>query len=623
MTKSLPAAPLRSPRSESNGTDPAYEQSIVIPNRLITIADTFDKKEHSRFVTSQIPTDLSIQVQDVTFNVHKYPLVSKCGYIGRLELQPSISNFGYDLKLENLPGGAEAFEIILKFCYGLPVDFNSYSIAPLRCASEYLDMSEEYEDGNLISKTEAFLTLVILSSWKETITVIKSCETLSPWAENLQIVRRCCDSIAWKASRENSTSGDIVNEEGWWFEDVATLRIDHFARIITTVKAKGTKPEIIGKCIIHYAKKWLPGLDVELEGLRGYGYGKNELQFSVSIGGNEEGGVGHKEQRTIIESLVSILPPQQEAVPCKFFLQILKMAMVYSASPALISELEKRVGMMLEDAKVNDLLIPNYKNEDHGKLVNSPEHNTMHNIDVVQRIVEYFLMQEQQQQQKQQKIGKISVSRLLDNYLAEIARDPNLSITKFQVLAESLPENARTCHDGLYRAIDTYLKSHASLAEHDRRRLCKIMNCEKLSLDACTHAAQNERLPLRTVVQVLFSEQVKMRTAMQGKETAPRTDNSEQEESQSSNSLEIRNLRTELENVKTRMGGLQSDYAELQREYEKLSHRQKIVPGWSSGWRKIKNSFHTKVEGDETGNQQRRSNSTSRRSGWRRRLSIS
>ena len=150
---------------------------------------------------------------------------------------------------------------------------------------------------------------------------------------------------------------------------MATLWIDHFTRIITTVKAKGTKPEIIGKCIIHYAKKWLPGLDVELEGLRGYGYGKNELQFSVSIGGNEEGGVGHKEQRTIIESLVSILPPQQEAVPCKFFLQILKMAMVYSASPALISELEKRVGMMLEDAKVNDLLIPNYKNEDHGKLV--------------------------------------------------------------------------------------------------------------------------------------------------------------------------------------------------------------------------------------------------------------
>lgn len=298
----------------------------------------------------------------------QYPLMSKCGYIARLELQPSISNLGYDLKLENFPGGSETFEIILKFCYGLPIAFNPNNIAPLRCASEFLDMSEEYEDGNLISKTEAFLTLVILSSWKETITVFKSCKNLSPWAENLQIVRRCCDSIAWKASRENSTTEDIADRQGWWFDDVATLGIDHFMRIITTIKVKGTKPEIIGKCIMHYAKKWLPGMDVELEGLRGYGYGKHELQFSILSAGKEEVSVGQKEQRTIIENLVNLLPHQDEGVSCKFFLQMLKMAMVYNASPALISELEKRVGMMLEDANANDLLIPNYKNEDHAKL---------------------------------------------------------------------------------------------------------------------------------------------------------------------------------------------------------------------------------------------------------------
>jgi hypothetical protein len=54
-----------------------------------------------------------------------------------------------------------------------------------------------------------------LSSWKDTIIVLKSCESLPPWAENLQIVRRCCDSIAWNASREISTTGDAVYEEGW------------------------------------------------------------------------------------------------------------------------------------------------------------------------------------------------------------------------------------------------------------------------------------------------------------------------------------------------------------------------------------------------------------------------
>lgn len=40
-----------------------------------------------------------------------------------------------------------------------------------------------------------------------------------------------------------------------------------------------------------------------------------------------------------------------------------------------------------------------------------------------------------------------------------MSRDRNLSLTKFQVLAESLPESARTCDDGLYRAVDSYLKA--------------------------------------------------------------------------------------------------------------------------------------------------------------------
>lgn len=42
------------------------------------------------------------------------------------------------------------------------------------------------------------------------------------------------------------------------------------------------------------------------------------------------------------------------------------------------------------------------------------------------------------------------------------------------------------------------------------------MNCQKLSLEASTHAAQNERLPLRVIVQVLFFEQLRLRTSISG-----------------------------------------------------------------------------------------------------------
>lgn len=42
------------------------------------------------------------------------------------------------------------------------------------------------------------------------------------------------------------------------------------------------------------------------------------------------------------------------------------------------------------------------------------------------------------------------------------------------------------------------------------------MDYQKLTLEACTHAAQNERLPLRAVVQVLFFEQLQLRHAIAG-----------------------------------------------------------------------------------------------------------
>lgn len=68
------------------------------------------------------------------------------------------------------------------------------------------------------------------------------------------------------------------------------------------------------------------------------------------------------------------------------------------------------------------------------------------------------MYEQQKLQQQELKSTTLNISKLFDSYLAEIARDPNVSITKFRVLAESLPRHARTCHDGLYRAIDTYLK---------------------------------------------------------------------------------------------------------------------------------------------------------------------
>lgn len=47
------------------------------------------------------------------------------------------------------------------------------------------------------------------------------------------------------------------------------------------------------------------------------------------------------------------------------------------------------------------------------------------------------------------------------------------------------------------------------------------MDCRKLSVDACTHAVQNERLPMRVIVQVLFFEQARGATTAGGGGNTP------------------------------------------------------------------------------------------------------
>ncbi|KAJ0566360.1 putative NPH3 domain-containing protein [Helianthus annuus] len=108
----------------------------------------------------------------------------------------------------------------------------------------------------------------------------------------------------------------------------------------------------------------------------------------------------------------------------------------------------------------------------------------------------------------------IRVSKLVDGYLQEIARDVNVPLSKFIALIEAVPRLARLKHDDLYGAIDIYLKTHPNLNKRERKDLCRTLDCKKLSLEACMHAAQNELLPLRVVVQVLFSEET--RAAMAG-----------------------------------------------------------------------------------------------------------
>ena len=63
------------------------------------------------------------------------------------------------------------------------------------------------------------------------------------------------------------------------------------------------------------------------------------------------------------------------------------------------------------------------------------------------------------------------------------------------------------------------MQEHPRISKNEKKEICRLMDCKKLSPEACMHAVQNERLPLRLVVQVLFFEQVRMATSSAGSNT--------------------------------------------------------------------------------------------------------
>ncbi|XP_043713683.1 root phototropism protein 3-like [Telopea speciosissima] len=624
-----------------------YGDGVLSSSNHGVKTDGFERRDQSWYVATDIPSDVLVQVGDVSFHLHKYPLLSRCGKMNRIIYESRDADLN-KIVLDDLPGGADSFELAAKFCYGIAIDLNAANISGLRCAAEYLEMTEDLEEGNLIFKTEAFLSYVVLSSWRDSILVLKSCEQLSPWAETLQIVRRCSESIAWKACanprgirwaytgrptnwnemKESSPSRNHQVPPDWWFEDVSILRIDHFVRVVTAIKVKGMRFELIGAAIMHYASKWLPGLMKEDKADEGSNSSwRSELHMIVAGIKEDPPGVQIREQRMIIESLISIIPAQKDSVTCSFLLRLLRMANMLKVAPALVTELEKRVGMQFEQATLPDLLIPSYNKSE-----------TLYDVDLVHRLLEHFLVQEQTEPlspsmesftEKHTYEGnlrsnapnaKMRVARLVDSYLTEVARDRNLSLTKFQVLAEALPDSARTCDDGLYRAVDSYLKAHPTLSEHERKRLCRVMDCQKLSMDACMHAAQNERLPLRVVVQVLFSEQVKISNAIANnslKETGesyyqPMVSNRKAllegtpqsfQEGWATAKKDINTLKFELESTKAKYIELQHDMENLQRQFDKMSKQKQSSP-WSSGWKKLsKLTKMTALEAQDIGPQ--------------------
>ncbi|CAI9264638.1 unnamed protein product [Lactuca saligna] len=273
-----------------------------------------------------------------------------------------------------------------------------------------------------------------------------------------------------------------------WLDDACIVDIDYFVKTLSGIKANGVRPDLIGSIITHYASKWIPELSGEPPSPVA-----PELQ-SLS----QSATASWLKKRFFIETIVAVLPPEKDAIPCSFLLRLLKNANMVGVDSSYKEELEKRVAWRLDQATLKELLIPCF----------SHDRSTLFDVELMLRLVKRFV--ELEIEGLRTGAGMFKVAKLVDAYLAEVAVDSEVALPEFMELAGAVPAQARATDDGLYRAIDTYLKTHVNVTKQERKRLCKLIDSQKLSTEASIHAAQNERLPVRSVIQVLFSEQAKL-----------------------------------------------------------------------------------------------------------------
>lgn len=143
------------------------------------------------------------------------------------------------------------------------------------------------------------------------------------------------------------------------------------------------------------------------------------------------------------------------------------------------------------------------------------------------------------------------------------------------------------------------------MKESERYRLCKSIDCEKLSEEACSHAAQNERLPVQMGVQVLYYEQMRLRNAMNGGHNnqvffggVPQRSGSgvgsgaiSPRDNYASVRRENRELKLEVARMRMRLTDLEKDHVSIKHELVKPHPANKFFKSFTKKLSKLNNLF--------------------------------
>ncbi|KAL9246459.1 hypothetical protein vseg_019990 [Gypsophila vaccaria] len=414
---------------------------------------------------------------------------------------------------QQIKANQETLEQIARFCHGFEIQMTSNNIIQLICLSHQLKMFETHSPNNLLEKTLTFLEQKILPSWDESIRSLR--------ASSAQVIEHA-NSIGLFKGYISALTGHALSSPSCLAPAQCTGIVepsDHKPPVMNATRRKLFGGDHSSTCVDAPSE--------ELTSLPLYVYepviGAMAQQqvpqeyITASIFHYLE---LHQSDKQVIEAVGRLLPVDNYNTTPRL-LELYTLSVSVGASPECITGLETRIGKQLDRLTLKDLLaldlgVESLRQILKGFYENYNENNTA---------------------------GLISVAEVMEQYLIEIAKETGLETSSFTKVAEMVSSTSSVgsyrCTDGIYRAVDVYLDEHRGLSELEKEAVCRVLDFEKMSKEACSHATQNQRLPLRVVVQALFVAQLQLRDDI-SKAVGPSCNDSNAEEGEGGGAGEIK-----------------------------------------------------------------------------------
>lgn len=370
--------------------------------------------------------------------------------INQEKRRTQIRNSG--IEIDDFPGGPDGFELVSRFCYNNgAIEISVSNVSILHCCAVFVGMTERASKFNLLHQTEAFLEGIFDWPWSDVLTCLKSCECFVSHADACGLVEKLMCALlakiaqnselnglfaspssslsspetAFRLSTSTKTTPDQLltnpssSTKAWWFKDLTILPPVIIERFVKTLCAYGTDNNslILTRFLLHYLKTAASHSKVKTS-KSAYGGLADTAVYGVILMG-------------------------KKSFSCRAMFWVLRVVSSLGLSRDCRGGLERLIGGVLDQATLDDLLV-------------SGRDGGVYDVNLVLRLIRLFVHNYENGLCLLEKMKK--VGGLIDKYLREIAPDHNLKMSKFLGVAESLPDDARSSFDEVYRAIDIYLE---------------------------------------------------------------------------------------------------------------------------------------------------------------------